>query len=182
METKEELRRKGLRQRSSMPEKEVKEKGRKIQEKILEITDRDDTVMTYVSYRNEVETDLLIEKLLERNQALVVPKTSGDEMKAFRIQSMEELEENSKGIREPKDAEQISKASIDICIIPGVKFDRKGNRIGYGKGYYDRFLENFQGQKIGLTYQKLMEEKIPTDEWDIQMDKIITEENVYRGF
>lgn len=182
MKTKEELRKEGLERRSKMSEKEVKEKSKEIQEKVLRTLDRDDIVMTYASYRNEVETDFLIEKLLQRNQVLAVPKTYRDKMKTYRIESFEELEENSRGIREPEESEEITKASIDNCIIPGVKFDRQGNRIGYGKGYYDRFLKNFQGQKIGLTYQKLMEQKIPTDEWDIPMDKIITEENVYRGF
>ena len=178
MKTKEELRREGLEQRSQISRKEVKEKSRKIQKKVLEVIGEDDTVMSYVSYRNEVETYLLIEKLLHRKQVLAVPKVSGAEIKAYRIESMEELEENSRGIREPEKAEEISKTCIDTCIVPGVKFDIKGNRIGYGKGYYDRFLENFQGQKIGPTYQKLMEEKIPSDKWDIAMNKIVTEEKV----
>lgn len=179
MKAKEELRKEALEQRFSMPEKELKRKSKKIQEKLLEILAIGETVMTYLSYRNEVETDFLIEELLERNQVLAVPKTFGESMKACRTESIEDLEENSRGIREPEDCGEVSETFINTCIVPGVKFDTEGNRIGYGKGYYDRFLENFQGQKIGLTYQKFMEQKIPTDERDIQMDKIITEENIF---
>ena len=60
-----------------------------------------------------------------------------------------------------------------ICIVPGVAFDKNNNRIGYGKGYYDRFLQNYKGSKIGLAYNKCICDEIETDKFDVKLDKII---------
>ena len=87
------------------------------------------------------------------------------------------LEEKSFGILEPKTNEVVNKFDNSICIIPGIAFDKENNRLGYGKGFYDRFLENYKGIKIGLTYRECICDKIDTDENDVKMDKIITDWN-----
>ncbi len=181
MKTKEEIRKEALEKRSSLTEEQIEKKSQEIQEKSLKELEKAETVLVYAFYRKEVRTDDLIQDLLDLGKEVGVPKTEGKKITPVKISSLEDLTENPDGIREPATGKKLEKKEIDACITPGLKFDKQGNRIGYGEGYYDRFLQNFKGEKIGLTYQELIEEKIPTDEWDIQMDKIITEKKVYRG-
>ena len=74
---------------------------------------------------------------------------------------------------EPQNKNKVTNFDNSICIIPGICYDINKNRVGYGKGYYDRFLKNYKGLKIGVVYNKCICQKIDTDKYDVCVDKII---------
>lgn len=127
--------------------------------------------MSYKSIRGEINLDGLENHISSKiyypviENGIVVPKSENFQIGAF-------------GIFEPTSG-KIDKDKIEICLIPGVAFSKNMQRIGFGKGFYDVFLHNFQGIKIGITYEELIEETINPDKFDIPMDIIITEKNIY---
>ena len=110
---------------------------------------------------------------MKNGKKVAVPKCEGNDIVFYYINSLEDLEEGSFGILEPKINEAVNDFDSSICIIPGVAFDNDKNRIGYGRGFYDRFLENYAGIKIGLAYKECICDKIDVSENDIKMDKVI---------
>jgi len=130
-------------------------------------------ILTYVSLKDEVDTMKLIRYSFKQGKKVAVPKCEGEDITFYYINSLEELEKRKFGILEPKTNEIVNDFANSICIIPGVVFDKQNNRMGYGKGFYDRFLENYKGIKTGLTYKECICDKIDTDINDIKMDKVI---------
>ena len=130
-------------------------------------------VLIYVSLKDEVDTIKLIKQCLKENKKVAVPKCQGNTINFYYINSLEELKKGKFNLLEPENNSLVLDSENSICIIPGICFDKQGNRIGYGKGYYDRFLEKYRGTKIGITYKDCICEKIDTDKYDIKMDKII---------
>lgn len=130
-------------------------------------------ILIYVSLKDEVNTIQLIKHSLEIGKKVAVPKCEGNEMAFYYINSLEDLEEGKFGILEPKTNELVNDFDNSICVIPGLAFDKQNNRIGYGKGFYDRFLENYKGIKIGLAYKECICDKIDANENDVKMDKVI---------
>ncbi len=134
-------------------------------------------ILVYASLKDEVDTIKLIKYSLENGKKVAVPRCKGDNIVFYNINSLEELAEGKFGILEPKTSKVVGDLNNSICIVPGLVFDKEKNRVGYGKGFYDRFLENYNGTKIGLTYKECICEKIDSDKYDIKMDKIIDESN-----
>lgn len=139
----------------------------------LEEYKKSDLILTYVSLKEEVDTIELIKHSLNRGKQVAVPKCEGNDIIFYYIYTLEDLEEGNFEILEPKTTEMVTGFNNSICIIPGIAFDKQNNRIGYGRGFYDRFLENYQGIKIGLTYKECLCDKIDADENDVKMDKVI---------
>ncbi len=83
------------------------------------------------------------------------------------------------GIKEPSDGEEVDLEEINGCVIPGVSFDKKGVRLGRGKGYYDRALAQYNGKKIGVCYETSFCEELPQEVHDVQCERIVTEKSVY---
>ena len=132
-------------------------------------------VFSYVSFENEIATLDLIEELLKEKRVVVPYCTDKNgSMVCVEIKSMAELKTGSYGILEPKNPIEFDKKEIDFCIVPGLAFDSFGGRIGFGKGYYDRFLEGVNAYKIGICHKELFFGSIPKDEFDILMDEVIT--------
>lgn len=140
------------------------------------------TIFTYVSVKNEVDTFLLILKAFEDNKKIAVPKTYNNGiMKFYYIQSIEDLKVSRFGLLEPinTDDEAIPEETT-LFLVPGVVFDYSGNRIGYGAGYYDKYLNKLSYvTKIGLAFDNQVLEDIPSDEYDVKMNLIITEQLEY---
>ena len=130
-------------------------------------------VLTYVSLENEVDTLKLIEYSLKNKKKVAVPKCEKNIIKFYYIKSINELKKGCFGILEPKSNNEVYNFEESICIVPGICFDKEGNRIGYGRGYYDRFLKNYKGIKIGFTYNECICDKIDTNKYDIKVDKIL---------
>ena len=140
-----------------------------------------ETVFCYISAHGEVETHRLIEELL-KEKTVVVPYCVDNDgnMIASQIRSMEDLREGSFGIPEPVLPKEFPKEEIDFVIVPGVAFDKDGYRLGYGKGYYDRFLCDISPYKLGVCQKEFYIEKLPHGEYDIKMDNVIVIEKTTR--
>ena len=136
-------------------------------------------VLIYVSTEIEVDTRNFILWLFENNIEVAVPKCDpiSCEMKFFIIDSFDDLESGSYKILEPDINKCVLAENSDkaICIVPGLSFDKNGFRLGFGKGYYDRFLADVKTEKMCLCFGELLSPEIPTDEHDIKMDYIVTE-------
>lgn len=140
-----------------------------------------DTVLGFVSYGSEIDTTGILQEALLKKKKVFVPKVIGENMIFYRIQSLEELVEGYKGIREPVgDTEEFIYISADadkvLMLMPGAVFDLQKNRIGYGKGFYDRYLadkEKLCLRTIAVGYQCQLVEEIPSQEWDIKPYQVI---------
>lgn len=145
-----------------------------------------DSMLIYVSFRSEADTYELINNALCLGKKVYCPKVSGDDMIFYRIDSTDDLVEGYMGIMEPRGGlTAFDKTEGDILVImPGSVFDTNGNRIGYGKGFYDRFLAECQQKGIKLTTAALafslqVVDNIKTEEHDYKVDYIITEKEIY---
>lgn len=147
-----------------------------------ELYKNSNNIFIYVSYGSEVNTIKLIERFLKDKKKVFVPKInfSTKEMFAIKIESLDILVENKMGILEPKYLDRyIKQDDLDIILMPGAVFDLQGNRIGYGGGYYDRYLKNTdKNNKIALAYSLQLAEEIPCESHDIKVDYIVTEKNI----
>lgn len=134
-----------------------------------------EVIFCYVSFGSEIETSLLINELLAAGKTVAVPRCddlSGN-MSAVVIDSLSELKPGSFGIPEPQGA-QLDKGLIDAVIVPGASFDKSGYRLGYGKGYYDRFLANISPLTIGVCHRELLADVLPHLGHDIKIDHVIS--------
>ncbi len=142
-----------------------------------------DTVLIYVSFRTEVDTHGIIDTCINSGIRVAVPRVEQREIVFYYIDSQSDLERGYMGIPEPTEGcVPVSAGSCSSLIIaPGSVFDRNGNRIGYGGGYYDRFISrNPDIYSIGLAYSCQIVDSIPEDEWDRPLDMVITGEAIYQ--
>ncbi len=132
-------------------------------------------IMLYLAFGSEVDTWPILTKAWEQGKRVAVPKVCKypQEIIAVEIMNKKELELSFWGIYEPIKDEAVSPKVIDIIIVPGLAFDQQGYRIGYGGGYYDRFLPQVSGYKIGFCYPPFLID-IPVFPWDQPVDLIIT--------
>lgn len=138
------------------------------------------TVLCYANLRDEVMTSALIGEILRSGRTLALPAVRGEEMKALRLTDPEMMHRGAFRIMEPDGEEEIAPEEFDLLLMPGLGFDPRGNRLGYGGGYFDRFLANSHGAKVGLCYSVQVLEEIPAEAHDIPMDIIVTEKKIYR--
>ncbi|NLZ81741.1 MAG: 5-formyltetrahydrofolate cyclo-ligase [Clostridiales bacterium] len=133
-------------------------------------------IYAYASFGNEVMTRPLIQRALSEGKKVALPKVIGKEIEFFYINSEKDLVESSYGILEPKDCEKAEDKNA-LLIMPGVAFDKNNNRVGYGAGYYDKYLEKANNHyKIALAYKFQVFESIYNDDHDIKPDLVLTEE------
>lgn len=149
-----------------------------------------ETVMFYIDVRSEVRTRHDLELALRSGKTIVVPWCNDDgELELFRLTRMDELEIGMYRILEPGTnlrnlpEKQVPVESLDLIMVPGVGFDRRGARMGHGKGYYDKLLQHARKDAplVALAFECQLFDEIPVADHDIFMDKIITEEHVYTG-
>ena len=142
-------------------------------------------IFTYVSKPNEIDTLNIISEMLESARRVAVPKCIPEicKMDFYEINSLNQLKSGCYGVLEPdpKACRKVPGRSAScVCLVPGLSFDAHGYRLGYGKGYYDRFLSNFGGSTIGLCYCSCMREELPRGHFDRPVNIIITEKYVKR--
>lgn len=134
-------------------------------------------LLLYASLPGEINTDPIFLRALSDGKKVYYPKTEKDgKMEFFRAESLESLSVGKFGIREPETAEKFSENGKTLCVVPGFSFDKEGFRLGYGGGYYDRFLSTFNGFSAGLCLSAFISEKLPRDGFDIAVNAVITEE------
>ncbi len=147
------------------------------------------TVMFYVDVRSEVRTRNDLAAALQTGKRIVVPYCVDGELELFHLESMDELELGMYRILEPKadlrsvPSKRIDVEELDLIMVPGVGFDRRGGRTGHGKGYYDKLLEHarLETPLIALAFECQLFPEIPMQSHDMFMDKVITESAVYEG-
>lgn len=145
-----------------------------------------DALYCYVDFKGEAGTRGIIERAWELRKKVYVPAVTGDDMSFYRIFSFEELKEGAFGIPEPQEPEAGEKKDEAFCgsvlmIMPGVAFDRKRNRVGYGGGYYDRYLAcytEFYIHTIAVAFECQIVEEIETEETDVKPELLITERRI----
>lgn len=132
------------------------------------------TILAYHSLPDEVSTHALIRQYA-KTKTILLPKVIGDgEMEIRRYRGDEDLRQGSFGIMEPCGEIFTDYERIDLAIIPGMAFDLKGNRLGRGKGYYDRFLSRARNiYKVGICFPFQLVDEVPVGETDIAMDEVI---------
>lgn len=131
------------------------------------------TILLYHSLKDEVNTHSFIEKWSHRKRILL-PVVVGDDLELRVYTGPQDLAIGSYGIEEPTGELFTDYAAIDLIAVPGVAFDRRGNRLGRGKGYYDRLLPRIpSAYKIGICFPFQIVEEVPAEAFDIRMDEII---------
>ena len=177
--------------RSSMTFERILIYSEEILRKLIELDEykEADEVLTYISFSSEVDTHFLIKKILNDGKKIAAPRVLNKEkMEFFYFNDLSELKASDWGILEP-DENEANKVVLDknkkyIIILPGVGFDESLTRLGYGGGFYDRYLkinENQNLTKVMLAYEsEKTEENLPKEEFDIPADVILTELNIYR--
>lgn len=179
------LRKKYIAVRKALSRKE--EKDRAIFAGLIEIDEinRADLVLAYASSPIEVDTYRFIEYTLRKGQKIALPvcREGTNEMDFYLIETTDCLIPGKyKGIFEP-DTSRCQKCKITdntVCIVPGLSFDKNGYRLGYGKGYYDRFLSENPVLTIGLCYEECVSESLPFEEHDKCVSVLVTEKEIYK--
>lgn len=205
METKKEIRARALKERGSL-QPEVRAS---FDQKIYKLAadhpffQNAREIYCYASFRDEVSTAGLMELAWKAGKRIAVPRVMDSlQMEFYYIESLKELQPGYQGILEPEI--DLSKKAIPVevsrkaggladrrglheksnrdilMILPGAAFDRMGNRIGYGKGFYDRYLQRFPGCcRMGLAYSVQCVNEIPAESWDIRVETVITEKGIF---
>jgi len=183
---KSNLRKTILEKRNLLSPEEITSKSLEIKQRLFNLKKFNEVTIIsfYVSFRSEVETHEMIKEALEIDKRVVVPLVKKEkELSLSELKNFDELEMGKFGILEPK-AEyrrEINVEEVELMIVPGVAFDEKGNRIGYGGGYYDNLLVRMKKIPfIGLAYELQIVQEIPKEESDIPVHKIITEDRIIR--
>ncbi len=188
METKKEIRCNSLKKRRELPLTIRREYSRIITDQVVShpFFHCAEVVYCYVGFREEVDTSGLIQIAWAMGKTVAVPKVIVDhKMEFYKITSMKELTPGYQGILEPTPQPayrmEVPKGEQALIILPGAAFDREGNRIGYGKGFYDAYLQKASScRKIGLAFSIQCLERIPAEIHDICVDMVVTEVGDYR--
>ena len=136
----------------------------------------------YVSVGNEVDTHALIRSALDDGKCVAVPVArKGRPMMQVRISDLSELVPAPFGLLEPAEDswDPIAPSAFDLVIVPGLAFDRQGNRVGFGGGFYDRFLSGLDAVKVGIAYGFQLGEALPTEPHDVGLDWLVTESRIF---
>ena len=170
--------------RADMTRTERFEKSMQIFEQLITVPEfkRADRIYTYVSMDNEIDTIMIIDYSLSLEKRVFVPRVSGKDMEFYEISDISELNPGYRGIYEPDiNGKEPDYSRTGFMCMPGLAFDRSYNRIGYGGGFYDRYLsvEN-KLYKAALAYETQLLESIPAQDGDVRPDMIVTEESIYR--
>ena len=180
------LRRKILDERKNINIVKKEDMDNKILDKLYESEyyRKSKKIFIYISYDSEINTKGIINKALEDNKKVYVPRTEFKNrlMDAVEIMSLDNLVESDFGILEPSIKEpHIDPNELDLIVVPGVAFDKQGGRVGYGAGFYDRYFNKISEDnikkiiKIALAYNFQVIEKVPMDKQDVPVNYIITE-------
>ncbi|MDR1391868.1 MAG: 5-formyltetrahydrofolate cyclo-ligase [Clostridiales bacterium] len=177
---KEEIRKFYKKLRDKIPKWRIIEKSLIVIKKFLESPEYlySNNIMIYMSYGSEVNTHKLFNTIIKDKGKVILPNCSlkNEKIVPYIVKSFHELRIGTYKILEPNENKCIkfeNKNNIDIILVPGIVFDKNGGRIGYGKGYYDKFLSDYNGFKIGLCFKEYQVPYFTSEIHDISVDKII---------
>ena len=183
METKKEIRSRLKKQRSLLGADECRSMSHEIYKRLiaLELDREYDNILLYSAIRNEVNTDEYFACLINKAKRIYYPRVCGDEMSFYRVRCLDELNCGSFNINEPDMTDEYTEADgRALMIVPGLGFSYTGYRIGYGKGFYDRYLSSFTKRDtvtaVGVGYDfQLLGNVTFEDEYDVPLDGVITD-------
>ncbi|RJP27332.1 MAG: 5-formyltetrahydrofolate cyclo-ligase [Candidatus Omnitrophota bacterium] len=178
MLTKQKLRSKILHKLKTQKEENREEKSAKIKQKLFKtsVFRRSKKIMFYISFDGEVDTKEMIKEAKKIGKIIAVPVSFFSKViKPCILGAKPSLKRGLYGVREPAIKKMIDKNELDLIIVPGLAFDKKGNRLGRGKGYYDSFLSCLpkHAKSIGLAFDFQILPSIPTTKRDIRVNKVI---------
>lgn len=184
-EEKKRLRNEFRQKRRDLSAEQVRKKSEQIAHHFFTwpVYQKCETIMLYLAMPDEVQTELIIKDAFERRKQVCAPllgKNFG-EMTAAEITSLDDLLIGKYGLKmpDPSKAKIVSPALINLVVAPGVSFDRNGNRLGLGAGYYDRFFnEAIHSVRAGITFDIQLSDKLPNEAHDRKMHYLITENGV----
>lgn len=177
---KSEIRRTILNKLKNLSKDYVKESEEIIYKKLFsdEVFKNAKCVALTIPFGTEINTYPIIENLLKNNKIVCSPVCIKEtrEMIFYKFDKVEDLVEGYYGIKTPKEIKKniIRKEDIDLILVPGVGFDNNNYRIGFGGGYYDRYLKDFKGNTISLALKEQIIENVPINQYDLPVNKVIT--------
>ncbi len=141
-------------------------------------------VLLYAAMENEINVDAIAEAALKAGKKIAFPRCDKDThtMKYHIVSSLDELAVDTYGIREPAADAPVYDPTVEtgsaVCLVPGLLYDKAGYRLGYGKGFYDRYLTAFSGCKIGVIYSDYIIPEVPRGRFDVSLDVLLTEKGI----
>lgn len=183
---KRRLRREILAKRNALTDEERRIASLKLTERLLghQWFYRAEVILGFISFGSEIDTTEFLQEALRLGKKVYVPRVEGSSMEFYRLLSMEELKEGYKGIREPDGTTEVFdyRAAVRagtgmLLIMPGVAFDRYRNRLGYGMGFYDRYLQQkpiLATYSIGVGFDCQMTGQLPAEDTDIRPYQVLT--------
>lgn len=178
--SKQTLRRDIVRKRDHLIEKERVEKSEAITRRLfnIEMVAQAEDILLYADFGSEVKTSQIFYTAKRMHKRVFFPKVIGNDLEFFRVEDLADLQVGFKGIQEPFMLKRTGGDWIfaAVAVVPGTVFSREGYRIGYGRGFYDRFLAKYPSVfKIGLAYDLQILEHIPHEYYDVRMDGLVSE-------
>lgn len=191
---KAEIRKKILEIRKKLGKKTVAANSIEILKKLLRLVEfqKAKKIMFYSDFKNEVATGKMVNKTLSLGKQVFMPKIVRNKIVPSRIENLKDMVLGKFGIHEPKSnfympappkfkrGEPYAICDIDVVVVPGVVFDGKCRRVGWGKGYYDSFLRNTRVTKIGIAHSLQVVKNVPAGKNDVPMDFVITEKEIFK--
>ena len=137
-----------------------------------------DTVLCYAGTKDEIDTRYLIYAALANHKRVGLPRCNGDILDFYYVRGLDDLMVGSFGIMEPdvRKCSRILDFRNSVLVVPGLGFSPDGKRIGYGRGYYDRFISHYNGKVVGMCYHQQVKMNIPVEETDENINVLITEQ------
>ena len=173
---KKELRRQIREQKRAMTPQQIESASEKLVELFLatEQYRQAKTIYGYLPYNQEVRTVPILEQALADGKKVAVPKIYGDEMRFIYLPDLNQVEKGYSGIPEPVEDGPLGDDPTALVLMPGMAFDKEGHRIGYGGGFYDKFLAQEPGHPtVALCYDFQIVKELPTEEFDIPVDLVL---------
>ena len=183
MEEKKAIRKQIFAARKAHTDEQIDEWSRKITDTFTELQEYKDCsrILAYADYNHEVMTRYMIEAAWKDGKEVAVPKVVGQDMIFYKLTDFGQLEKGYFGIPEPARGEIVQWEDA-LMIMPGVAFDRENHRVGYGGGFYDRFLEKHtKVRRVAVAFEFQMLPEVPTEPTDISPEVIVTEKEIYRS-
>ena len=162
------------------PEKRTA-KSREIEERLFSLPEFKSAriVLFFASFRSEVDTGSMIRRALTFGKRVVLPKVDGTGLALYEIADWDnDVSPGAWGIPEPHEKRPVRLDELDLILVPGAAFDERGNRLGYGAGFYDKLLSAFTKTTLALAFEAQIVPRVPAEEHDVPVKKIVTEKRV----
>jgi len=176
------LRREVRARRDALPPEERERLGQAVARNLLTLPEvrQASTVMAFSSFGSEVDTRPIIEQLARDGRRVVLPRVEGRTIVPVGYRSGDPVKPSSFGALEPAGGDPVRPEEIDVVIVPGLAFDRRGHRVGYGGGFYDRFLGRLRPDAltVGICFSVQVVDEVPNGRGDRPVDLVVTEEGL----